>query len=130
MTLPTWFFGSQTHHANRVDDMQRGRRRARRRASQRRNALIQDLANDVTDLREDLGYVTLVLGSVLAKLDEKGTLSRADVQATMAELDVLDGVADGKLDIDVLKSVDEADPDDVADRDAAGTDGGPPNDTA
>jgi hypothetical protein len=46
-----------------------------------------------------------LLGSLLAKLDEKGVLTRQDVKDAMPTLDGADGVADGKLDIRVLRGM-------------------------
>ena len=39
------------------------------------------------------------------KLDEKGALTRQDVKDAMRELDEVDGVPDGRLDINVLKGM-------------------------
>jgi hypothetical protein len=53
----------------------------------------------------DLGYVALILGALLNKVEEKGVLSLAEVREAMAELDEIDGVKDGKLDIRLLRDV-------------------------
>lgn len=59
----------------------------------------------VTSLEHDLGYVALVLGSILRKLDEKGLVTRDDVKREIAQLDELDGLKDGKLDIRLLRDM-------------------------
>jgi len=83
----------------------------RRGDAQRRKAnrlTRQTVSNEqrIESLEEDLGYLTLVLGSMLEKLDEQGTLARSEVRALMDELDDLDGVKDGRLDVTVLKEID------------------------
>ena len=57
------------------------------------------------ELEMDLGYVSLILGALLQKVDEKGVLSRAEVRETMSALDEIDGVKDGKLDINLLRGL-------------------------
>jgi hypothetical protein len=64
-----------------------------------------ELSARVAGLEQDLGYVTLVLGSILRKLDEKGVVTRDDVKGEIAQLDELDGVKDGKLDIQLLRDM-------------------------
>ena len=64
-----------------------------------------DLNRRVEDLEMDLGYVALILGALLNKVEEKGVLSLTEVREAMAELDEIDGVKDGKLDINILRDV-------------------------
>ena len=59
----------------------------------------------IDELEQDLGYVALVLGSLLQKVDEKGVLSRDEVRETMTSLDAIDGVKDGRLDINILRGL-------------------------
>jgi len=59
----------------------------------------------VRHLETDLGYVALILGSVIDKLDEKGVVTRQDLKDATAALDAVDGVRDGKLDINVLRNI-------------------------
>jgi hypothetical protein len=42
---------------------------------------------------------------LLQKVDEKGVLSRDEVRETMASLDEIDGVKDGRLDINILRGL-------------------------
>jgi hypothetical protein len=56
-------------------------------------------------LETDLGYVTLILGSILDKLDEKGVVTRQDLKDATSALDKVDGVRDGKLDINILRNI-------------------------
>ena len=61
------------------------------------------LDDRIDSLESDLGYVTLVLGSLLESLDEKGVLTRDDVKSVVTKLDAIDGVSDGRLDINFLR---------------------------
>jgi hypothetical protein len=63
----------------------------------------------VQRLEEDVGYLTLVLASVLAKLDETGTLNREDLKSTMDELDDFDGIKDGRLNVSILRGATDED---------------------
>ena len=103
MSLFDFFFPEQAQasHLRRLANQSSGRRKA----SQRNNAAVNQLEKRVSDLEDDLGFAALVLASVMAKLDEKGTLTRDDVRAAMKEVDEIDGVADGRLDINVLKGM-------------------------
>ena len=103
MSLFDFFFPEQAQasHLRRLANQSSGRRKA----SQRNNAAVNQLEKRVSDLEEDLGFAALVLASVMAKLNEKGTVTRDDVRAAMKEVDEIDGVADGRLDINVLKGM-------------------------
>ena len=90
----------QAHELGRV-------KRAQSRSAQRRAQTVRDTKERFKALEEDLGYVTLVLGALLQRLDEAGTVTRSEVHDLMADLDSLDGVQDGRLDVDVLKDLDE-----------------------
>ena len=103
MSLFDFFFPEQAQasHLRRLANQSSGQRKA----SQRNNAAVTQLEKRVSDLEDDLGFAALVLASVMAKLDEKGILTRDDVRAAMKEVDEIDGVADGRLDINVLKGM-------------------------
>jgi len=103
MSLFDFFFPEQAQasHLRRLADQSSGRRRS----SQRNNSAVNQLEKRVSDLEEDLGFAALVLASVMAKLDENGTVTRDDIRAAMKEVDEIDGVADGRLDISVLKGM-------------------------
>ena len=77
----------------------------RKRTPRRTNVGSRKTAKRVDDLEEDLGYITLILGAILQKLDEKGTVTREEIRTVMADLDEVDGVQDGRLDINILKGI-------------------------
>ena len=103
MSLYDFFFPEQAQ-ASHLRKLAEGSRSSRRRARQERRT-IGELEKRIDDLEQDLGFVSLLLASMMAKLDESGTLSRADLKAAMQELDSVDGVSDGRLDISVLRGM-------------------------
>ena len=100
MGLYEFFFPHQAQ-AEQLGEIARTQQLLLRRTAAQR----PDLANRVSDLEHDLGYVTLVLGSILRKLDAKGVVTRDDVKQEISQLDGLDGVKDGRLDIMVLREM-------------------------
>ena len=101
MSLREFFLSQRL--ATRADVKKIAESQSKRRIQQvHRNA---DLNRRVEDLEMDLGYVALILGALLNKVEEKGVLSLAEVREAMAELDEIDGVKDGKLDISLLRDV-------------------------
>jgi hypothetical protein len=61
----------------------------------------------IDDLEEDVQTLALILGGVMRRLDEQGTLTREDMRASIAALDGVDGSTDGKLGLNVLKEMTE-----------------------
>jgi len=100
MSLFDFFFPEQAQasHLRSMADAQRSSaRRATRKATE----------NDarIADLEQDVGYLALVLGALVQKVDEKGVLTRDELRATLSELDGIDGVKDGKLDVGILRGM-------------------------
>ena len=100
MSLFDWFFPQQAQASHL-----RSLAQAHRGSARRRSVGGGKTQDRLKSLEEDLGYVTLVLGSILHKLDEKGLVKREDLRASMSELDSIDGAKDGKLDINILKGL-------------------------
>ena len=102
MSLFDFFFPvqAQAEHLRNLVAQGRASVRALRR---RELGVTAELQSQIEALEDDLGYVALVLGSLLQVLDSKDVLSRDDVRTVILEVDELDGVADGKLDINVLR---------------------------
>lgn len=67
-------------------------------ASRRRKSEVR-----IDSLEEDLGYVTLLLGAIVDRLDAKGAVTRNDLREVISTLDDVDGVRDGRLDISFLR---------------------------
>ena len=100
MGLYEFFFPHQAH-SDMLHELARTQKVTMRMVGAQR----MELSARVAGLDQDLGYVALVLGSILRKLDEKGLVTRDDVKGEIARLDELDGVKDGKLDIQVLRDL-------------------------
>jgi hypothetical protein len=64
--------------------------------------LLENLNKRLNVLEDAFGYQTLILESILHKLDEKGVVSKQDIKESMDEIDMLDGVKDGKLNLNTL----------------------------
>ncbi|MEM7309387.1 MAG: hypothetical protein AAF682_22075 [Planctomycetota bacterium] len=76
--------------------------------SRRDARLRMALEGRIADLENDLGYVALVLGSLLQKVDEKGVVTRDEVREAASVLDGIDGIEDGKIDVSFLKGLSES----------------------
>jgi hypothetical protein len=62
----------------------------------------QQLLKKVARLEHDVGALALVVASILKRLDEKGQVTRDEVQETIRKLDLLDKVRDGRINVDDL----------------------------
>lgn len=61
--------------------------------------------DDVATLKSDVKFLTLVLATVIKRLAETKTMSLADVQDLMDDVDSIDGVADAGLEPGVLRGM-------------------------
>jgi len=109
MSLFDFFFPEQAQagHLRRLADQQhRSQRHAARssRIDQQQSLRIVDLEDRVLELERDLGFVTLLLGSLLHSANNKGVVTRDEVCSVLQELDAHDGFEDGQLDIDILRA--------------------------
>jgi hypothetical protein len=96
--MTSYFYSTSTNH-HRIEEEKRKRRGASRRARRSRART----RTRIDDLEDDIGYLSLVLGVLLQKVDEKGLITREEVESSLASLDQFDGEQDGKLDVDVLR---------------------------
>jgi len=78
---------------NAIDRRFERTRRARMRSSRTTDARISELEDDVARL-------TLVVKALSEAVVAQGAVSREDLSAWLERIDLLDGVADGKLDPD------------------------------
>lgn len=103
MSLFEFFFPEQAQAAQlrRLADQQRSSRLADRTT----RSDVAQLEKRIADLEQDLGFTALLLGGLLDELDRKETVSRSDLAAAMQKLDSIDGVADGRLDIRILRGM-------------------------
>ena len=109
MSLFDFFFPEQAQasHLRRLADQQHRSQRFNDlsdRQNQEQQFRIAELEDRVLDLERDLGFVSLLLGSLLHTAHEKGVVTRADVCSALEKLDAHDGFKDGQLDIDSLRA--------------------------
>ncbi len=62
-------------------------------------------ADEVTDLRDDVKFLTLVVTAILKRLAETETMSLDDVKDLFDEIDGLDGIGDGGLEPGALRGL-------------------------
>lgn len=77
-------------------------RRANRRSIRSRASANRALQGDVSALRAEVEYLSLVLTSLIAQLDAKGVVTREDLRSLMSAADDFDGKVDGRLPVGVL----------------------------
>lgn len=99
MSLFDFFFPEQAQasHLRRIANSSRSR--------SRRSRVARDPKSDrrFEELEEDVGYLALLLGAIVERLDSKGVVHRSELKGILAELDGIDGIADGRLDVGVLR---------------------------
>ncbi|MBM4088827.1 MAG: hypothetical protein FJ276_05260 [Planctomycetes bacterium] len=61
--------------------------------------------DDISALKSDVRFLTLVLTAILKRLTETQTMSLADVQDLLDEVDALDGIADCGLEPEILRGL-------------------------
>jgi hypothetical protein len=78
-----------------------------RQAQNTRVAADARLGDDLEQLSNDLGRALLLLHSLVETCVRKGVLSRDEIREVARELDLSDGVADGKVDPATLRPAEE-----------------------
>jgi hypothetical protein len=71
-----------------------------------------ELVDRVNQLEDDLGRMLLLIQALAESCIEKGVLSREEIAQMAENVDLVDGVADGKLDPQIIRPVrpDQAQP--------------------
>ena len=72
-----------------------------RRASNR----VSGKLNELSELQEDVKFLTLVVAALVKRLTETETLNLVDLQDLIEEIDQLDGGLDGSLEPGVLRGI-------------------------
>lgn len=72
-------------------------RRANRAAARRRERSVKNLKDRVEELEDWLGELALLNQTMLRMLLEKASFTKEELARVMREVDLLDGVADGKV---------------------------------
>jgi hypothetical protein len=87
-------------HLKRMENLQRSVASKPKHASV--EITIESLHKRVNQLEEIAGFQSLIIQGILSKLDEKELISKNDIHDSLDGLDELDGVKDGKLNINTL----------------------------
>ena len=105
MGLYDFFFteASQTESLRKIADAheRNSRVRERERVEVRRQNYQIELA--LENLENDVGTLDLFLATILKMLDEKGQITRDELKETLKNLDLLDGIRDGKINVNNLR---------------------------
>jgi hypothetical protein len=64
---------------------------------------LKELEARVVDLENDVGFLTLTLGMVIQALEDKSVVNKEELRKDLKSMDILDGVADGKFDVNLLR---------------------------
>ena len=67
------------------------------------NVPLQKLEARIAELETDLGFLTLVIGVLVQTLEEKDVVTKGELKKKIESIDTLDGISDGKLDIQLLR---------------------------
>ena len=105
MSLFDFFFPQQAtaSHLRAIREQQFDTMYQQRKTARSQDADAERLAKRLTNVENDLGFLTLLLAGLLDVLDERGTIRREDVKKQLERLDVADGMRDGRLSIQDLK---------------------------
>ena len=74
-------------------------------ASSGTRARIEQTQSSVEGLREDVHFLNMVVMAIIKRLTEKETMNMADISDILEQIDHLDGVQDGGLDINSMRAV-------------------------
>ena len=94
------FFFPEQAQATHLRDIARSSKMSRR-ASTR----VSGKLNELSELQEDVKFLTLVVAALVKRLTETETLNLVDLQDLIDEIDQLDGELDGSLEPGVLRGI-------------------------
>lgn len=57
----------------------------------------------VAELENDVGFLTLAFGMLLQTLESKSVVNREELRKELESIDMLDGGADGRFDVNLLR---------------------------
>lgn len=64
---------------------------------------LQKVEARVAELENDLGFLTLTLGMLIQALEDKAVVNKDELRKKLESMDMLDGVADGRFDVNLLR---------------------------
>ncbi|MCH2182377.1 MAG: hypothetical protein MK108_10260 [Mariniblastus sp.] len=94
------FFFPEQAQATHLRDIARSSKMSRR-ASTR----VSGKLNELSELQEDVKFLTLVVAALVKRLTETETLNLVDLKDLIEEIDQLDGELDGNLEPGVLRGI-------------------------
>ena len=103
MALSDFFLSDGEYHLRELVTLQRQQMRRDRNQERRNSRAEKSVEKKIEQLEHDLGFVSLLLASVMELLNDKGVVKRNDVKEIFKDLDLVDGVKDGKIDINMLR---------------------------
>jgi hypothetical protein len=72
---------------------------------------LQKVEARVAELENDLGFLTLTLGTVIQALEDKSVVNKDELLKKLVSMDILDGVADGRFNVNLLRKKMSSSPD-------------------
>ena len=101
MSLYDFFFPEQAaaSHLRRLANRQERRDKIQRIESERS----EDSRDRIDELERDVGVLSLILASLLETANDNGAISRDAIKQKIEDLDIFDGIRDGKLDASFLR---------------------------
>ena len=103
MALSDFFLSDGEYHLRELVSLQRQQMRRDRNQERKNSRVEKSVDKKIEQLEHDLGFVSLLLASVMELLNDKGVVKRNDVKEIFKDLDLVDGVKDGKIDINMLR---------------------------
>lgn len=101
MSLFEFIFPDQNRAASQV--RRAAYWQARLQETERTTVEVSKLQARIFSLERDIGFLTLVLGSILEIANDDGLLTRDRIKGKLQSLDTIDGFRDGGLDINILR---------------------------
>jgi len=100
MDMFDFFFPEQAEaaHLRRISNSIAGSKTAHGSAARRNES-------EIDALRADVQFLSLVIAAILKRLSEQKTMSLGDVSDLLDEIDELDGLRDGGLEVGVLRGI-------------------------
>lgn len=99
MSLFDFFFPeeAQAAHLRRLADATTASNMRARVNAVRVDASRESNQKRIEELEDEVSQLTIVVEALLEKLNEKGSFTREELAAKIAEIDLRDGLADGKI---------------------------------
>lgn len=64
---------------------------------------LQKVEARVAELENDMGFLTLTVGMLIQALEDKTVVNKNELRKQLQSIDLVDGVADGRFDVNLLR---------------------------